>query len=207
VFNDTSVCGVILAGGKSRRMGGGDKTLKNLGGVSLLERVISLAKPQVDQLVVNANGDTTRFSQFGITVINDVIDGFPGPLAGVLTGMEWVQKNKPNCKWIASFACDAPFAPPDLVKRFLHNVFKGNSTMACAVSGGREHPVFGLWPVSLAGNLRRAIVEEKIHKVDFWTDRFSLARVEWKTVPIDPFFNVNREQDLKQAEKVLLEIG
>ena len=207
MFNDTSVCGVILAGGKSRRMGGGDKALKNLGGDSLLERVISLAKPQVDQLVINANGDTTRFSQFGITVVNDVIDGFPGPLAGVLTGMEWVKTNKPHCKWIASFACDAPFAPPDLVKRFLYNVSKANGTMACAVSGGREHPVFGLWPVSLAGNLRRAIVEEKIHKVDFWTARFSLTRVEWKTVPIDPFFNVNREQDLKQAENFLMEMG
>ena len=207
MFNDTRVCGVILAGGRSRRMGGGDKTLKNLGGVSLLERVISMAKPQVDQLVINANGDTTRFSQFGITVINDVIDGFPGPLAGVLTGMEWAQKNKPHCNWIASFACDAPFAPPDLVKRFLNNVSKEKGAMACAVSGGREHPVFGLWPVSLAGNLRRAIVEEKIHKVNFWTARFSLARVEWKTNPIDPFFNVNRKQDLKQAEKFLLEMG
>ena len=207
MFSDTSVCGLILAGGRSRRMGGGDKTLRSLGGVSLLERVISLAKPQVDQLVINANGDITRFSQFGITVIKDVIDDFPGPLAGVLTGMEWAHQNRPHCKWIASFACDAPFAPLDLVKKFLCSVSKEKVTMACAVSGGREHPVFGLWPVSLAGNLRSAIVEEKTRKVDFWTARFSVARVEWKTIPVDPFFNVNREKDLKRAEEFLLEMG
>ena len=119
MFNDTSVCGLILAGGKSRRMGGGDKTLRNLGGESLLERVISLAKPQVDQLVINANGDITRFSQFGITVIKDVIDDFPGPLAGVLTGMEWAQQNRPHSPDLhatqSTLPCGCSVAAPILV--------------------------------------------------------------------------------------------
>ncbi len=197
------VCGLLLAGGQSRRMGGGDKCLQMLGGNTLLARVIDCARPQVDELILNANGDPSRFSQFGLPVISDAIDGFAGPLAGVLTGLEWARDNRPACNWVASFACDAPFAPSDLVSRLSDVIKNQNGDLACATSNDRDQPVFGLWPVALAEDLRAAIVNEGIRKVDVWTARYRLVRAAWSVDPVDPFLNVNRPEDLDTAELVL----
>lgn len=202
------VCGVLLAGGQSRRMGGGDKSLRTLGGKPLLSHIVARARPQVDALVLNANGDPARFADYDLPVAPDVVGGFAGPLAGVLTGMEWAAENAPGCDWIATFACDAPFFPRDLVARFLRAVERENAEMACAASEGRSHPVFGLWPVRLRNDLRAAMVEEEIRKVDTWTARYRLATVpfapqETPHGPIDPFFNTNRPEDLEEAERLL----
>ncbi len=196
-----SVAGVLLAGGLSRRMGGGDKALATLGGTTLLQRVIDRAKPQVAALAINANGDPARFADFGLPVIPDVIDGFAGPLAGVLTGLEWAVENAPDCTWVASFATDAPFLPTDLVAR-LRGAVDG-ADMACAASDGRHHPVFGLWPVALRHDLRRAVFDEDIRKVDVWTARYRLAVADFAINPMDPFFNANRPDDLAEAEALL----
>src|SRR5215510_14706322 len=103
--------GVILAGGQARRMGGGDK--------ALLMRSIARAKPQVQHLILNANGDPARFGSYGLTVIADKVQGFLGPLAGILSALDWVRANRPNARWLASFACDTPFFPTDLVARLV----------------------------------------------------------------------------------------
>jgi len=194
-----NVCGVILAGGLSRRMGGGDKSLRGLGGRPLLAHVVERAGPQVARLVLNANGDPGRFAGFGLPVAGDVIEGFAGPLAGVLTGMDWAASNAPECRWLASFASDAPFLPDDLVARLLDGVAAQGAEMACAASGGRSHPVFGLWPVARRDELRRAMLEEAVRKVDVWTAGFRLATVDWPAEPFDPFFNANRPEDLDAA--------
>ena len=201
--NDANIAGVLLAGGKSRRMGGGDKCLRLLAGRPLLARIIERVRPQVEALVLNANGDPTRFAAFGLAVVPDAVDGFAGPLAGVLTGLEWVAGNAPWCDHVASFACDAPFMPEDLVDRLKVTKFAEKADIACAVSGGRDHPVFGLWPVRLAAALREALVEEDMRKVDAWTARYRLAKAEFATDPIDPFFNVNRPEDIALAEGML----
>ena len=198
-----SVCGLLLAGGQSRRMGGGDKCLQTLNGKSLLARVIKCARPQVDHIILNANGDVARFDSYGLTVVRDVVDGFAGPLAGILTGLEWVRENRPDCHWVASFACDAPFIPDNLVSRLSDAIAEKNGALVCASSNGRDQPVFGLWPVALAGDLRSAVVKEGIRKVDIWTGRYNLVRANWSIDPIDPFLNVNRPSDLTEAEKVL----
>ena len=203
---NSSVCGLLLAGGQSRRMGGGDKCLRRLGGQTVLARILHIVRPQVGPLVLNANGDGARFADYDLPVASDVVDGFAGPLAGVLTGLEWALANAPECQWLASFACDAPFAPRDLVSRFLAAVAKENADMACATSAGRDQPVFGLWPVRLADDLRAALVEEDIRKVDVWTARYRLARADWPTQPVDPFFNVNRPDDLDAAETLLTDM-
>ncbi len=200
---DGGVCGLLLAGGQSRRMGGGDKCLRVLAGTTLLKRVIDCATPQVDDLILNANGDPGRFDDYGLPVIPDVVDGFAGPLAGILTGLEWVQENRPDCRWVASFACDAPFAPTNLVSKMFEAIKQQNGDLACASSNERDQPVFGLWPISLAKDLRRALVDEDIRKVDVWTARYHLVRVTWTSVPVDPFMNVNRPEDLAKAEEVL----
>ena len=198
-----AVVGVLLAGGQARRMGGGDKCLRQLGEATILEHVVARARPQVATLVLNANGDPGRFAAIGLPVVADVVEGFAGPLAGVLTGMEWARAQRPDCPWIATIATDTPFFPADLVARMLGVVEHVGAELACASSGGRAHPVFGLWPVRLADELRAAMIEEGIRKVDVWTARHRLVEVPFATDPIDPFFNTNRPEDLAEAERLL----
>jgi molybdopterin-guanine dinucleotide biosynthesis protein A len=197
------VLGVLLAGGRARRMGGGDKCLRPLGGRPLLAQVIDRAAPQVRALLLNANGEPARFAAFGLPVAADVVEGFAGPLAGVLTGMEWARAERPDCPWIATIATDTPFFPEDLVGRLLAAVEREGAELACAASGGRSHPVFGLWPVGLADPLRRAMLAEGVRKVDIWTARYRVAMVDFPTTPLDPFFNTNRPEDLAEAERLL----
>ena len=198
-----AVVGVLLAGGLARRMGGGDKCLRPLGGKPILAHVVERARPQVAALVLNANGDPARFAAFDLPVAADVVEGFAGPLAGVLTGMDWARAQRPDCPWIATIATDTPFFPPDLVARMVAAVERDDADLACAASGGRAHPVFGLWPVRLANELRAAMVEEGIRKVDVWTARHPLVEVPFAADPVDPFFNTNRPEDLAEAERLL----
>ncbi|WP_207478346.1 molybdenum cofactor guanylyltransferase MobA [Arenibaculum pallidiluteum] len=198
----TPIAGVLLAGGLSRRMGGGDKTLRPLGGRAVLDWVLERARGQVGPLAINANGDPARFAAYGLPVIPDVVPGFAGPLAGVLTGLDWAASHAPGVEWVASFATDAPFIPRDLVARLLGAVAEDGADLACAASGGQQHPVFGLWPVRLRLDLRRAMLEDGIRKVDVWTARHRLAVAEFGTDPIDPFFNANRPDDLAEAERL-----
>ena len=198
------VVGVLLAGGLSRRMGGGDKCLRGLGGKPILAHIIERAAPQVGALVLNANGDPARFKDFGLPVAADVVEGYAGPLAGVLTGLDWAAANAPGARWLASFACDAPFFPLDMVARMLAAVEAAGADMACAVTHGRSHPVFGLWPLALRDDLRRAMLEEEMRKVDLWTARYKLVEVDFPDAetakgPLDPFFNTNRPEDLEEA--------
>jgi molybdopterin-guanine dinucleotide biosynthesis protein A len=201
------VAGVLLAGGLSRRMGGGDKCLRPLGDKTILAHIIARARPQVSGLVLNANGDPARFADYGLPVRADVVEGYAGPLAGVLTGMAWAREAAPEARWLASFACDAPFLPRDLVARLMAAVEAEGADMACARSGGQSHPVFGLWPVRLHDELRHAMTVEEIRKVDLWTARYRLVEVEFPTEPVDPFFNTNRPEDLAEAERLLARSG
>jgi molybdopterin-guanine dinucleotide biosynthesis protein A len=194
--------GVLLAGGLSSRMGGGDKTLKTLGGRPILEWVIARARPQVDRLIVNANGDPSRFAAFGLPVVADVVEGFAGPLAGVLTALEWTAANAPGTAWVASFPTDAPFFPEDLVARLGQAIEAQGADIACATSDGQVHSVFALWPVRLRDNLRRALVDEAIRTVARWTDRYKVAHVDFACRPFDPFFNINRPENLAEAERL-----
>ena len=149
--------------------------------------------------MLNTNSDPAKFESYGLPVVSDAVEGFAGPLAGVLTGLEWARENTPECDWVASFACDAPFAPVDLVVRLASAIEAAGADMACATSAGRDHPVFALWPVRLAAELRASIVDEGLRKVDIWTARYTLARAEFDTTGCDPFFNINRPEDLDAA--------
>ena len=198
------IAGVLLAGGRARRMGGGDKCLRTLGGRSLLARAIARARPQVSVLAINANGDPARFGDFALPVIADPVEGFAGPLAGVLAGLDWAAAA--GHSHVASFATDAPFFPTDLVARLVAAI-DGGADIACAASGGRAHPVFGLWPVRLREDLRRALCDDGIRKVDAWTARHALAEVDFPVAGHDPFFNANRPEDLARGEDILAQIG
>ena len=195
--------GVLLAGGQSRRMGGGDKCLRPLGDRTILEHVIDRIRPQVGPLILNANGDPNRFQSYGLPVVADVVDGFAGPLAGVLTGLRWAEINAPQCEWLLSVPTDAPFVPKNLATSLRQEISAQGAQLACATSRGRTHPVVALWPVALADALEQALVGEDIRKIDRWTARYRLAEVSFDDTGVDPFFNANRPEDLAIAERLL----
>ncbi|HEV2301177.1 MAG TPA: molybdenum cofactor guanylyltransferase MobA [Stellaceae bacterium] len=201
-----TIAGLLLAGGQSRRMGGGDKALRPLGGRTILERVAERLRPQVAALVINANGDPARFAGFGLPVVPDSVPDFAGPLAGILAGLDWTAANRPDCDSVVSVATDAPFLPGDLVERLCAGAREAGAPLACAASRGRAHPVFGLWPVRLKEELRRALVEEGVRKVDLFTARYGLATVAFAAEPVDPFFNANKPEDLETAQALLAEL-
>jgi molybdenum cofactor guanylyltransferase len=171
--------------------------------VPLLERVIERMRPQVETLVLNANDDPARFAGFGLPVVPDSVPDYAGPLAGVLAGLDWTAEHHPDCTHIVSVATDAPFLPRDLVSRLVRGMKKSGADLACAASGGQPHPVIGLWPVRLREDLRHAVADETVRKVDVWTARHRLATVPFPSEPIDPFFNANRPEDLATAEALL----
>jgi len=204
------IAGVILAGGLARRMGGGDKALLEVGGQTLLARVIARLKPQVDEVVLNANGDPTRFARFGLPVIPDTVEGFAGPLAGVLAGMRWAAPR--GYTHVASAAGDTPFFPADLVARLRAAVETSGQPIALAATndperGLSEHPTFGLWPVSLADNLEEALAVGHMRKVIVWTSRHGAARAIFDDAGEFPFFNVNTPEDMVAAERILAGSG
>ena len=197
-----NVPGVLLAGGLARRMGGGDKPMRQIAGRTILERVIARLKPQCDGLILNANGDPARFAAFGLPVIADGVADFPGPLAGILAALDWAAANRPGVEFILSAATDCPFLPRDLVVR-LHTALRTeNAELAVAASDGQSHPVIGLWRVALREQLRHALVVEDIRKIDRWTARYRLATVTWPVQPLDPFFNANTMDDIAEAERL-----
>jgi molybdenum cofactor guanylyltransferase len=198
----TKIPGVLLAGGLARRMGGGDKPMRTIGGRTILERVIARLAPQCDGLILNANGDPARFAAFGLPVIADGVADFPGPLAGILAGLDWAAANRPEIKWMLSAAADCPFLPRDLVSRLYKNLIEQDAQLAVAASDGQSHPVIGLWNVSLREELRHALVVEDVRKIDRWTARYRLATVTWPVTPLDPFFNANTVDDIAEAERL-----
>jgi molybdopterin-guanine dinucleotide biosynthesis protein A len=194
--------GVLLAGGLARRMGGGDKPMRQIGGRTILERVIARLEPQCDGLILNANGDPARFARFGLPVIADTVEDFPGPLAGVLAALDWFAANRPDVSLVLSAAGDCPFLPRDLVSRLYRGLTDENAQLAVAASDGQSHPVIGLWSVALRDELRHALVVEDIRRIDRWTARYRLATVTWPTTPLDPFFNANTVEDIAQADRL-----
>ena len=198
-----TIVGAVLAGGLSRRMGGGDKPLRMLGGRAILDHVLDRFAPQCDAVVLNANGDALRLERYRLPVVADPLDGFAGPLAGLLAALDWAAASRPDAGLVATVPGDCPFLPRDLVRRLSDARRSGATTIALACSGGRMHPVVGLWPVTLRAALRCALVEEGARKVSDWTARHSSAQADWPSEPVDPFFNVNAPQDLAEAERLL----
>jgi molybdopterin-guanine dinucleotide biosynthesis protein A len=195
--------GAILAGGLARRLGGGDKTLRTIGSRTVLDRLVDRVAPQVTRLILNANYDPQRFAALGLPVVADSLQDHPGPLAGVLAALDWTAMAEPGVEWVLTVPGDAPFVPRDLVPR-LHAERLGNgATFACAASQGWTHPVIAVWPVSIRNELRTAVAEQGIRKIDTFTQRHPCVAVDWPVVPVDPFFNVNTPEDLAEADRLV----
>ena len=198
----TPTLGLVLAGGLARRMGGGDKALLAINAVTILDRVLDRLKPQTMSIILNANGDPARFAAWGLPVVPDDVPGFVGPLAGVLAGLDWAAANAPDIADIVSVPGDCPFLPRDLIARLDAARREAGVPLACARSGEWRHPVVGLWPVNLRDDLRRALVEDGLRKIEAWTARYGVAIAEWPAEPVDPFFNVNTPEDASEAERL-----
>jgi molybdopterin-guanine dinucleotide biosynthesis protein A len=197
---------VVLAGGLARRMGGGDKPLRTIAGRPLLDHLLDRLTPQVPAVVLNANGDPTRFAAYGLPVIADGLPDYPGPLAGILAALDHAAVHHPGLPWVVSVTGDAPFIPRDLVTRLHAAREAAGVPMACARSDGQTHPPIGLWPVALREELRAALLAGE-RKIDRWTARFGCAHADWPTEPFDPFFNANAPEDLAAAERLLQSAG
>ena len=205
-----AIVGVLLAGGLSRRMGGGDKGLLGLDRKTMLAHVIERAAPQAACLVINANGDPARFSAYGLPVVPDTVEGYPGPLAGVLAGMRWAESHRPEARYVLTVSTDAPFLPADLGQRLFVAAEAQPGAIALASSGGHLHPVIGLWPVLHADDLEAAVRDEGVRKVLAWTERHGVVPVDFSPVSIggeavDPFYNANTPEELSEARRLLIE--
>jgi molybdopterin-guanine dinucleotide biosynthesis protein A len=197
-----SPLGLVLAGGLARRMGGGDKARIRIGGKTILERVLARLAPQCSAIIINANGDPARFADTGLPVVADSVPDFAGPLAGILAGLDWAAAHTPDIADVVSVPGDCPFLPGDLVARLSAARQAAGAPLACARSGDWRHPVAGLWRVALRDDLRKALVEENLHKIETWTARHGVAIADWPDKPIDPFFNVNTPADAAEAERI-----
>lgn len=202
------VVGILLAGGRSSRMGGGDKCLRSLAGRPILTHIIERLAPQVSDLIINANGDLARFADFGLPVVEDSVAGYAGPLAGVHAGLQWVKRNRPDIRYAVTVATDTPFFPADLVQRFLAE-HSGRSALLVARSAEGVHPVIGLWPVALADDIEDSL-NQGMRKVGAFTEQHGANEVSFPPVKIggreiDPFFNINRPEDLAEAEALIKE--
>jgi molybdenum cofactor guanylyltransferase len=198
----TRILGLVLAGGLARRMGGGDKARIRIGGKTILERVLARLAPQCAQVIINANGDPARFADTGLPVVADSVPGFPGPLAGILAGLDWAAAHTPDVADMVSVPGDCPFLPADLVELLAAARQAAGAPLACARSGEWRHPTIALWRVALRDDLRKAVVEEGLRKIESWTARHGVAIADWPDRPVDPFFNVNTREDVAAAERI-----
>jgi molybdenum cofactor guanylyltransferase len=198
----SSPLGLVLAGGLARRMGGGDKARIRIGGKTILARVLARLAPQCNAIILNANGDPARFGDTGLPVVPDTVPDFAGPLAGILAGLEWAAAHAPAVADVVSVPGDCPFLPSDLVSRLTAARQEAGLPLACARSGEWRHPVVGVWPVGLRSDLRNALVEEDLRKIEAWTARHGVAIADWPSAPLDPFFNVNTPEDAAEAERI-----
>jgi molybdopterin-guanine dinucleotide biosynthesis protein A len=184
---------VILAGGRSSRMGGGDKCLLPVNGKSLIAHILDALTPQTSDMLININSDPAAFLKFGLPVLPDVIGGFQGPLAGLLTGMLWSRRRHPRQPYLLSVASDVPFLPGDLVARLSQGLADQHADIAIASCPQGTHPTIGLWPVDLAERLEHDLMETNIRSMHQWIGTFRVARAEFASAALA---NVNTPADL-----------
>lgn len=203
MININSITGVVLAGGLAKRMGGGDKCLLPLGGKTLLQRTIDRAKPQVDQLILNANGNSLRFARSRLPVVADLFDNFPGPLAGVHAGLSYMKAHYPTSEWLVSFASDTPFFPLDMVYQMRALAAQKETKLVVACSKALAHPVFALWHNSLHGPMEQQLKKGETPRLQDWVEAQKPVYLDFPVTTYDPFLNINTPQDLYNAEAQL----
>ena len=200
-MSEHNILGAILAGGQSRRMGK-DKLFLELNNKKLIEHTIEKVKKYLKQVIIVTNQNNEFFIKNNLTVVKDCIEGQLGPLVGILSAMKWAKENSNKYSWIATFPCDTPFFPESIIKSFIEESEKKESLLLCASTHGRQHNIFGLWSLDLYDKLKNDLVNKKIRKVQDWTEKNKIKKLEFKFKDYDPFFNINTEEDLEFAKKL-----
>jgi len=200
-MSEHNILGAILAGGKSKRMGK-DKLFLEINNKKLIEHTIDKVKKYLKEVIIITNQDNEFFSKNNLITVKDCIEGQLGPLVGILTAMKWAKENLTKCSWIATFPCDTPFFPESIIKNFIHESEKKESLILCASSHGRKHNIFGLWSLDLYDKLQDDLINNKVRKVQDWTEKHKIKNLEFKFKDYDPFFNINTKEDLEFAKKL-----
>ena len=204
-MSEHNILGAILAGGQSRRMGK-DKLFLELNNKKLIEHTIDKVKKYLKQVIIITNQNNEFFMKNNLTTVKDCIEGQLGPLVGILTAMKWAKENSKKYSWVATFPCDTPFFPEDIIKSFIQESEKKESLLLSASSHGRKHNIFGLWSLDLYDKLKNDLVNKKIRKVQDWTEKNKIKNLEFKFKDYDPFFNINTKEDLEFAKKLIVKI-
>ena len=200
-MNINNICAIILTGGLSKRMGGGKKTFKKFNNKIIFDRVLNKIESQAEKIIVNNNGDKNLFMNYKIVVVEDILKGFLGPLAGIHAGFKWLIDNEIGYDWLASVPGDTPFIPDDLIEKLAEKAKLGNHKIIIAKSFGKIHPTVGLWHISLYENLEESIKKGK-RKILDWASNHSLNYLEFNNFKYDPFFNINYKEDIQKAEEI-----
>lgn len=209
--SNCDVLGAVLAGGLSRRMGERDKSTLLLSGQPLISHVLDRIRGQVSEVVINLSQIPETFRDFNLNVVPDIsgdgrVEEFAGPLVGILSVLEWTAIHRPAIARVATVPTDTPFLPLDFVDRAARALNQEKADFACAFSGDRVHPVVALWPVELRHELRRFVIDDGLRRVNWLLGHFHAAKVEYTSRPVDPFFNINKPEDLAEGERLLADI-
>ena len=204
-MSEHNILGAILAGGKSKRMGK-DKLFLELNNKKLIEHTIDKVKKYLKQVIIITNQNNEFFKKNNLTTVKDCIEGQLGPLVGILTAMKWAKENGNKYSWVATFPCDTPFFPENIIKSFIQESEKKESLLLSASSHGRKHNIFGLWSLDLYDKLKSDLVNKKIRKVQDWTEKNKIKNLEFEFKDYDPFFNINTKEDLEFAKKLIIKI-
>ena len=204
-MNENNILGVILAGGRSKRMGQ-DKLLLKIDDKTLIEHTIDKVKKTLPNVIIISNKNIDIVSKYNLPIVKDCIEGNQGPLVAVLSAMKWIKDNSKNYSWIATFPCDTPFFPEKLVEKFIIESKKKKFLLYFASSKGQRHNVFGLWSLKLYEKLESDIIENNSRKVENWADKNNVQKINFDFKDYDLFFNINTQDDLKLAKNLYKKI-
>ena len=199
IINKSKTIIVILAGGQSRRFGGGYKTLYTFNKMSILDRIIQNFKKLEVEIVLNVNSNEDQFLKTGLHLIKDELENFQGPLAGIYSSMKWVLENRKNIEWIFTSPSDTPFLNKNLVNKFLSTNYNNKTNIVIAKTSNKTHPVIGFWHISLIKSLEEFLAKEN-RKIMHWVEgqNYEILNFENKNF----FFNINTKADLEEAIKI-----
>ena len=197
-MNENNILGVVLAGGKSKRFGQNKSEVK-LGKKTLLEHTLNKIKSKFNKIIIVSNKNLVK----NYTVISDCIEGQLGPLVGVLSAMKWIKKNNFSYSWVVTFPCDTPFFNISIIDEFTKVSRSNDSYLYFAKTEEKRHNIFGLWSLKLAETLEEDIIKNNFRKVEKWADKIGVKTINVLHDNIDPFFNINTEEDLIEAKKIL----
>ncbi len=200
-MDHNNILGTVLAGGKSQRFGE-DKSQVSLANKLLIDYVLSEIIDQFQEVLVVSNNSIKFNKSDKIFKIEDYKKGL-GPLGGVLSAMKWIERNKRDYQWIATFPVDTPFFKNEIFKDFIEKINLKDSNLFFIKSNDTRHNIFGLWSIKLLDKLEKDL-DRGERKVELWANNTGVKTINMEFSNNDPFFNINTKEDLEKAKKLLI---